>query len=387
MFPVSRFKELMLQALSRLGLMVPLSKSLGLLVLLFFALAAPAQALPSCETSYEPSNLAVTPAGPGAATISWEYKEPKGGLEKQTAILWEAGKSLADGHATVSQIGSAPRSQTDTGLAESTEYGAAITSYYATCETWTVWNLEGNRTQWVPPKVLTWYWQLGGGALPALAGSEEPAKATAWDVDGFERSASLVSELHADKHKAICYIDVGTAENWRPDYSEFPASVLGKSNGWPGERYLNIADTSVIEPIMAARFQMCREKGFDAVEPDNMDTWEEGSKTGFPLTAAESNTYDEWIAGDVHSLGMAVLQKNDGEEAGTLKSHFDGALTEECNVYEECSNFTPYLAEGKPVLNAEYGSSDAFCAADNAAGIMGARFDLELDGEVYEPCW
>jgi hypothetical protein len=28
-----------------------------------------------------------------------------------------------------------------------------------------------------------------------------------------------------------------------------------------------------------------------------------------------------------------------------------------------------------------------FCAADNAAGIMGARFDLALDGGVLEPRW
>jgi hypothetical protein len=39
------------------------------------------------------------------------------------------------------------------------------------------------------------------------------------------------------------------------------------------------------------------------------------------------------------------------------------------------------------VLNAEYGSSTAFCAADDAAGIMGARFDLELDGKTFVPCW
>ena len=71
----------------------------------------------------------------------------------------------------------------------------------------------------------------------------------------------------------ICYIDVGTAEKFRPDYASFPASVLGRSNGWPGERWLDIRQLGVIEPIMAARFQMCREKGFDAVEPDNIEAF------------------------------------------------------------------------------------------------------------------
>ena len=163
----------------------------------------------------------------------------------------------------------------------------------------------------------------------------------AYDIDGFENEASEVALLHAKGIHVICYIDVGTWEEWRPDAGEFPASVIGNSNGWPGERYLDIADTSVIEPIMVKRFEMCREKGFDAVEPDNMDTYEEGSKTGFDITAADQLTYDEWVAGEVHSLGMAVLQKNDGEQTASLKPHFDGALTEECNVYENAPTSRP----------------------------------------------
>ena len=44
------------------------------------------------------------------------------------------------------------------------------------------------------------------------------------------------------------------------------------------------------------------------VEPDNMDGY--GNDTGFSLTAAQQLSYDEWVASTVHSLGMAVLQKN-----------------------------------------------------------------------------
>jgi hypothetical protein len=28
-----------------------------------------------------------------------------------------------------------------------------------------------------------------------------------------------------------------------------------------------------------------------------------------------------------------------------------------------------------------------FCAADTAAGIMGARFNLALNGKLFEPCF
>jgi hypothetical protein len=235
---------------------------------------------------------------------------------------------------------------------------------------------------WTPPQQLTWYWQLTGTP------STEPTDAV--DVDGFDTSAATVAALHASGQRAICYIDAGTAENWRADYSEFPASVKGNAvAGWAGENWLDVAQLSVLEPIMTARFEMCAAKGFDAVEPDNIDGYE--NDTGFDLTAAEQLTYDEWIAQEVHALGMAVFQKNDPDQATQLQPYFDGELDEECNKYSECSAFAPYLAAGKPVLNAEYsedGETTAkFCAADAAAGIMGALYSINLDGSLYSPCF
>jgi hypothetical protein len=232
---------------------------------------------------------------------------------------------------------------------------------------------------WIPPKDLTWYWQLQG-----TVNNNEPV--AAYDIDGFDNAASEVSTLHASGKHVICYIDVGTSETFRSDDSSFPASVQGSTNGWPGEKWLDVRALSTLEPIMTARFQMCKEKGFDAVEPDNMDGYE--NSTGFPITAQQQVTYDNWVAGEVHALGMSVFQKNDGEQTSQLESHFDGALDEQCNQYQECGNFQAYLAAGKPVLNAEYSlSAGAFCSADNAAGIMGAVYDLELDGKSFQPCW
>jgi hypothetical protein len=148
---------------------------------------------------------------------------------------------------------------------------------------------------------------------------------------------------------------------------------------------LNVADLSTLEPIMTARFEMCQAAGYDAVEPDNMDGYE--NSTGFPITAAQQASYNEWIAGEVHSLGMAVFQKNDPDQASTLEPYFDGVIDEQCNEYSECSAYTPYLSAGKPVLNAEYSGGTSFCAADNAAGIMGALYSINLDGSTYTPCF
>ena len=94
----------------------------------------------------------------------------------------------------------------------------------------------GATARWVPPQKLTWYWQLAG--TPKV----EPVQAT--DMDGFDNSAATVSSFHARGQRTICYIDVGTWENWRPDAGQFPSSVLGSSNGWPGERWLDVSQLS-----------------------------------------------------------------------------------------------------------------------------------------------
>jgi hypothetical protein len=232
--------------------------------------------------------------------------------------------------------------------------------------------------RWRPPAHLSWYWQLQGHVrLENVAAS---------DIDGFDNGSAEVRRLHARGQHVICYVDVGSWERWRRDARTFPLAVRGKSNGWPGERWLDVRRLSVLEPIMRARFAMCARKGFDAVEPDNMDGFE--NPTGFPISPAQQLTYDRWVARTVHRLGMAVFEKNDPEQAAKLEPSFDGVLDEQCNQYHECGSFEPYLRAGKPVLNAEYQRAlyPGFCANDNRLGISGALYALELDGTRFEPC-
>ena len=67
----------------------------------------------------------------------------------------------------------------------------------------------------------------------------------------------------------MCYFSAGSSEDWRPDFGDFLASDLGAPLGnWPGERYLDIRSANV-RAIMARRMQMCKDKGFVAVDPDN----------------------------------------------------------------------------------------------------------------------
>lgn len=59
-----------------------------------------------------------------------------------------------------------------------------------------------------------------------------------YDVDGFETSQADVDAMHAAGIKVVCYLSAGTYERYRPDAAQFPATLLGAKNGWPGERRL-----------------------------------------------------------------------------------------------------------------------------------------------------
>jgi len=237
----------------------------------------------------------------------------------------------------------------------------------------------GAGTIWQPTSdaSISWSWQLQG--TPNLAN-----KVQMYDIDGFDNTAATVSALHANGTIAVCYIDVGTSENFRSDFASFPASVQGNSNGWPGEKWLDIRQISVLAPIMTARMQMCVQKGFDALEPDNIDGYT--NSTGFPLTAQDQLAYNEWIANTAHSLGLSVGLKNDVDQTAQLEPYFDWALDEQCNQYSECGTEQVFTAANKAVFNAEYSGGTSFCAADIAAHINGALYDLNLDGNTDTPC-
>ena len=198
-----------------------------------------------------------------------------------------------------------------------------------------------------------------------------------YDIDGFDNSAAVVAAIHAKGAKAVCYLSVGTAEDFRSDYSQFPASVLGSGNGWPGEKWIDIRQTALLAPIMTARMDLCKSKGFDAVEPDNVDGY--ANSTGFPLTAADQIAFNTWIAGLAHARGMGVGLKNDVDQTAALLPLFDFNVNEQCNEYSECAPLNAFIAAGKAVFQVEYSlTASQFCPADNAANFDGLTKDLNL---------
>jgi hypothetical protein len=233
---------------------------------------------------------------------------------------------------------------------------------------------------WHPkPNTAPWQWELQGKF-------ELTPGASVYEIDGFEYPAKDVAAIHVAGAKAICYLDVGSWEEYRPDAGKFPKKSLGAVyEGYPEERWLDIAHYKAFAPIIEARIALCARKGFDAVEPDNINGWE--NKSGFPLTRADQLRYNRWIAKQVHKRGMAVALKNDSRQVSQLVKNFDFAVVEECFQYEECGLFSPFVAAGKAVFEAEYElPTSKFCAEAAALDFSSIRKDVELFPQPWEPC-
>ncbi|MGH2379110.1 MAG: endo alpha-1,4 polygalactosaminidase, partial [Candidatus Limnocylindria bacterium] len=232
---------------------------------------------------------------------------------------------------------------------------------------------------WRPAIGATWQWQLTG--LPV----DLSVEVDVYDIDAFETEASTVAALHARGRKVICYVNAGGWEDWRPDAADFPRSVIGAPlDGWPGERWLDVRQLDVLAPLMEARLDLCREKGFDAVEPDNIDGYL--NATGFALSYDDQLRYNVWLAEAAHQRGLSIGLKNDMDQIAGLLPHFDWALNEQCFEYDECETLLPFISAGKAVFHVEYELSTAeFCARASELRFSSMRKGLDLDAR-REPC-
>jgi hypothetical protein len=149
--------------------------------------------------------------------------------------------------------------------------------------------------------------------------------------------------------------------------------VLGKPDGgWKGERWLDVTQTQILEPIMTARLQMCKAKHFDGVDPDNMDGYQ--NNTGFKdITYAKQLAYDTWVATEAHALGLTADEKGDNGQVADLSKVFDYAVTEQCFVQGWCNEFAVYTARNALVIDVEYNVPQARFTSKACADV--AKYD------------
>jgi hypothetical protein len=203
---------------------------------------------------------------------------------------------------------------------------------------------------WYRPAVTTtWQWQL----QPNAAGNINTTyDVEVYDIDLFDVPDSVISDLHAQGRKVIAYFSAGTYESFRSDAGEFQPSDIGNTlEDFADERWLDIRSDDV-RRIMLARLDYAVLRGFDGVEPDNVDGY--ANDSGFPLTAADQLAFNRFIANEAHKRNLSVGLKNDLDQITELVAYFDFAVNEQCHEFDECERLEPFIDAGKPVFSAEY---------------------------------
>ncbi|QIS10512.1 endo alpha-1,4 polygalactosaminidase [Nocardia arthritidis] len=230
---------------------------------------------------------------------------------------------------------------------------------------------------WHPAKGLTWQWNLHDKV------TDLSIDAQVYDIDLFENPADTVQTLHQRGRKAICYMSAGSWEPKRPDSDKFPDSVKGPNlKDWPDEKWLDIRQISVLQPIMAARMDQCKAKGFDGVEPDLQDVFAQPDALfgGKQLSSDDQLAYNKMLVGLAHERGLAIGLKNDLEQITDLVDSYDFEVNEECAEQGECDALKPFIAQNKPVFHAEYKLGlDEFCPISKSLGLSSIHKHRGLD--------
>ncbi|MFE5206892.1 endo alpha-1,4 polygalactosaminidase [Streptomyces sp. NPDC056600] len=119
----------------------------------------------------------------------------------------------------------------------------------------------------------------------------------------------------------------------------------------------------------------CAAAGYQAVEPDNLDSYERSDGL---LAAADNLAFAELLARRAHSAGLAVAQKNAVGLAPKARAlGFDFAVAEECGQYDECGAYAK--AYDDRVFVVEYRASGFASACERWGGRLSVVLrDLDL---------
>ena len=198
-----------------------------------------------------------------------------------------------------------------------------------------------------------------------------------YQLGGAYRPAEGVGVVVRDRKRqpasgaySICYVNAFQAQPGARRWwlSQHPNLVL-RSHGKPivdenwGEMLLDTGTRTkrrALARIVGRWIDGCARSGFDAVEPDNLDSWQRSRGL---LRRSDNVAFARILIKRAHNAGLAIAQKNAAGLGGARM--FDFAVVEQCQRYRECARFT--RAYGDQVLEIEYRRKD-FDAACDARG-------------------
>lgn len=239
---------------------------------------------------------------------------------------------------------------------------------------------------------------IGGVALPPTAGIAD------YQLGGAYEPASSVQIVTRDRTEQpargrynICYVNAfqtqpGELAWWRAKHPDLLLHHNGElliDENWPDEVLLDLrtpAKRSEAAAVVSAWFDECAEDGFDAIEPDNLDSW---TRSNGLIKESHALAFAGQLVTRAHAAGLAIAQKNTAEWS-SKKIGFDFAVAEECQVYGECGVYIE--AYGGHVIEIEYATKPftSSCAA-RSGEISIIRRDLDVvprgdPSYVYRTC-
>jgi Glycoside-hydrolase family GH114 len=200
---------------------------------------------------------------------------------------------------------------------------------------------------------------------------------------------TVVSRDNGDKPAAglynICYINAFQAQEG--DEDQWGDLLLHDADGnvvydkdW-NEALLDVSTAAKRQQVadrIDAIIDTCAAKGYNAVEPDNYDSYTRSEKL---LTSSEAEDYIALLSAHAHADGLAIAQKNTVELAPDHASTgLDFAIAEECGYYNECDGYID--AYGSEVIDIEYTDQ----GLSKACSKWGDRISVvERDEDVNTP--
>ncbi|GLU47974.1 endo alpha-1,4 polygalactosaminidase [Nocardiopsis ansamitocini] len=241
----------------------------------------------------------------------------------------------------------------------------------------------------LPPAGAQFDYQLGGAYTPP-EGTEIVVR---------DSTAQPAAGLYS-----VCYVNgfqtqPGDRDLWLGERADLILREGGQpviDPSWPSEFILDTSTADKrerIAAIMQDSITACADKGFDAVEIDNLDTFYRFDEL---LTMDHNIAMSTFYADMAHSAGMAIAQKNtvELEERGRDEVGFDFAIAETCAQWNECGDYVDVY--GEHVLAVEYTDAQdrvpfaQVCAASDSPESLILR-DRNLvpagrSGYHYETC-
>ncbi|WP_405473647.1 endo alpha-1,4 polygalactosaminidase [Streptomyces canus] len=307
------------------------------------------------------------PSGPVATSHQRESRGDRGGRGSRRRVLVGLVAALAVTGLSIAAL----RAGSDTEGASPSPAEPSSTSSGST----------GPAAVTLPPKHVPWDYQIGGAYPPAtgvrvVSRSYEDAPAPGLynicNINAYQAESDAESDWDAD----LLLRDADGKVVHDTDWDE---AVLDIRTAAKRERIAARLDTWI---------DACAAKGYQAVEPDNYDSF-----TRFPsyLKAAQAEALMKRLAAHAHAEGLAIAQKNTAELVSDRASlGLDFAIVEECAEYDECGEFADAFDDN--VLMVEYtkkGLTTACATWSSTLSVVRRDEEVEpegADGFLRETC-